>query len=342
MWTIDSALSTTFDFDYQSGRDQLLRLYDKGTRKQWLANDRLDWSTEVDPTDPLGMPDVSIPIADTDLWARMDDEHRNQVRLHQAAWRFSQFLHGEQGALICTAKIVQTVPHIDAKFYAATQVIDEARHVEVYSRYLHEKLGLVYPLDPNLRSLLDDVISDSRWDMTYLGMQVLIEGLALAAFGLIRNQATEPLGKALNAYVMQDEARHVMFGRLALRDLYPQLTQAERDEREEFCVEACYRMRDRFLAEDLWRNLDLPVDQVLDHLKTAESAKMFRSHLFLRIVPILRDIGLWGPRIRQAFEDMGVMGYADADIDAEMANDERAAEEFDADRLTHITQVAAG
>jgi hypothetical protein len=342
MWTIDSALSTTFDFDYQSGRDQLLRLYDKGTRKQWLANDRLDWSTEVDPTDPLGMPDVSIPIADTDLWARMDDEHRNQVRLHQAAWRFSQFLHGEQGALICTAKIVQTVPHIDAKFYAATQVIDEARHVEVYSRYLHEKLGLVYPLDPNLRSLLDDVISDSRWDMTYLGMQVLIEGLALAAFGLIRNQATEPLGKALNAYVMQDEARHVMFGRLALRDLYPQLTQAERDEREEFCVEACYRMRDRFLAEDLWRNLDLPVDQVLDHLKTAESAKMFRSHLFLRIVPILRDIGLWGPRIRQAFEDMGVMGYADADIDAEMANDERAAEEFDADRLSHITQVAAG
>jgi P-aminobenzoate N-oxygenase AurF len=342
MWTIDSALSTTFDFDYQSGRDQLLRLYDKGTRKQWLANDRLDWSTEVDPTDPLGMPDVSIPIAETDLWARMDDEHRNQVRLHQAAWRFSQFLHGEQGALICTAKIVQTVPHIDAKFYAATQVIDEARHVEVYSRYLHEKLGLVYPLDPNLRSLLDDVISDSRWDMTYLGMQVLIEGLALAAFGLIRNQATEPLGKALNAYVMQDEARHVMFGRLALRDLYPQLTQAERDEREEFCVEACYRMRDRFLAEDLWRNLDLPVAQVLDHLKTAESAKMFRSHLFLRIVPILRDIGLWGPRIRQAFEDMGVMGYADADIDAEMANDERAAEEFDADRLTHITQVAAG
>ena len=88
--------------------------------------------------------------------------------------------------------------------------------------------------------------------MTYLGMQVLIEGLALAAFGLIRNQATEPLGRAINAYVMQDEARHVMFGRLALRDYYPQLTEAERDEREEFCVEACYRMRDRFLAEELW------------------------------------------------------------------------------------------
>jgi hypothetical protein len=341
MWTIDTALTTAFDFDYQAGRDQLLRLYDKGTRKQWLASDRLDWSIDVDPTDPLGMPDRAIPIADTPLWGRMDEDQRNQVRRHSAAWRFSQFLHGEQGALVCTAKIVQSVPQIDAKFYAATQVIDEARHVEVYSRYLHEKLGLIYPLNPNLRSLLDDVISDSRWDMTYLGMQVLIEGLALAAFGLIRNQATEPLGKALNAYVMQDEARHVMFGRLALRDYYPQLTEAERDEREEFCVEACYRMRDRFLAEELWRNLDLPVDDVMDHLRTSQSQRMFRSHLFLRIVPILRDIGLWGPRIREAFTDMGVIGFADADIDAEMAQDEHAAEEFDAARLDHVAGVAA-
>ena len=134
-------------------------------------------------------------------------------------------MHGEQGALICTAKIVQTVPDIDSKFYAATQVIDEARHVEVYSRYLHEKLQLVYPLNENLRSLLDDVISDSRWDMTYLGMQVLIEGLALAAFGVIRNHGDRAARPALNAYVMQDEARHVMFGRMALRDYYPQLTQ---------------------------------------------------------------------------------------------------------------------
>jgi P-aminobenzoate N-oxygenase AurF len=341
MWTIDSTLTTTFDFDYRSGRDQLLRLYDKGTRKQWLASDRLDWSIEVDATDPLGMPDEAIPIADSFLWPHLGDELRDEVRRHIAAWRFSQFLHGEQGALVCTAKIVQSVPQIDAKFYAATQVVDEARHVEVYSRYLHDKIGLVYPLDPNLRSLLDDVIGDSRWDMTYLGMQVLIEGLALAAFGLIRNQATEPLGKALNAYVMQDEARHVAFGRLALRDYYPQLTEAERDEREEFCVDACYRMRDRFLAEDVWRNLDLPFDEIVEHLHTSESQRLFRSHLFMRIVPVLRDIGLWGPRIRNAFTDMGVMGFADADIDAEMAADERTAEELDAIRLAHIAGVAA-
>jgi len=339
-WDIESPATTVFDFDYTSGRDQLLRLYDKGTRRQWIAKDRLDWSTEIDHDNPLGMPDELNPLFGTTWWEEMSDAKRGEMRRHVEAWRFSQFMHGEQGALICTAKIVQTVPDIDSKFYAATQVIDEARHVEVYSRYLHEKLQLVYPLNPNLESLLNDVISDSRWDMTYLGMQVLIEGLALAAFGFIRNTATEPLGKAINAYVMQDEARHVMFGRLALRDYYPQLTQAERDEREEFCVDACYRMRDRFRGEELFEALGLP-KELSDYVVNSPQQDTFRGFLFMRIVPVLKDIGLWGPRITKAFEDMGVLGFADSDLDGEMANDESAAEMLDQARLAHVKAVAA-
>jgi hypothetical protein len=338
-WQVASPITTIFDFDYTGGRDQLLRLYDKGTRRQWIGSDRLDWSLDVDPMDPVGMPDEMHTLFGTPWWEKMTPAERGEAKRHLEAWRFSQFMHGEQGALICTAKIVQTVPDIDSKFYAATQVIDEARHVEVYSRYLHDKIQLVYPLNKNLESLLQDVIADSRWDMTYLGMQVLIEGLALAAFGLIRNMATEPLGKAVNAYVMQDEARHVMFGRLALRDYYPELTQAERDDREEFCVEACYRMRDRFLGEEVWETLGLP-PEVNEYVETSELMRQFRGYLFLRIVPILRDIGLWGPKIRQAFTDMGVIQFADMDIDAEMANDERAAEELDV-RMAHVHDVAA-
>ena len=192
-WGVDSAVTTLFDFDYEAGRDQLLRLYDKGTRKQWIGSERIDWSTEIDPDNPTGLPDEFIAIYGTPWWDKMNDAEKGELRRHFEAWRFSQFMHGEQGALMCAAKIVQTVPDLDSKFYAATQTIDEARHVEVFSRYLHDKIGLVYPLNQNLRSLLDDVISDSRWDLTYLGMQVLIEGLALAAFGLIRQQATDPL-----------------------------------------------------------------------------------------------------------------------------------------------------
>jgi len=336
---IASPATTVFDFKYTDGRDELLRLYDKGTRRQWIGSERLDWSHELDPENPVGWPDEIIPIYGTEWWERMTPAEHGNLRRNVEAWRFSQFMHGEQGALMCAAKIVQTVPDIDSKFYAATQVIDEARHVEVYSRFLHEKLGLVYPLNPHLESLLNDVISDARWDMTYLGMQVIIEGLALAAFAVIRNMATDPLARALNAYVMQDEARHVMFGRLALRDFYPQLTDAEREEREEFCVDACYLMRDRFLGEEIWPRVGLPLE-VSEYVEHSEVMRNFRSFLFLRIVPILREIGLWGPRVRGAFDDMGVLAFADADLDAEMANDEAAADEFDA-QMAHVQAVAS-
>src|SRR4051812_45588427 len=152
------------------------------------------------------------------MWERSSAEVKQSWRRHQISWQFSQFLHGEQGAMITAAKIVETVPDIDSKFYSATQTMDEARHVEIFSKFLHEKIGMIYPINNNLQNLLGDTLTDSRWDMPYLGMQVLIEGLALAAFGVIRDWATKPLPKQILAYVMQDEARHVAFGRMALRD----------------------------------------------------------------------------------------------------------------------------
>src|SRR5437868_15354179 len=173
----------------------------------------------------------------------MPRQERATTRRHQQAWQLSQFLHGEQGALVCTAKIVQQVPSVDAKFYAATQVMDEARHVEAYKRLLHEKFKLAYPINNALKTLLEQTLSDRRWDMTYLGMQVLIEGLALAAFQSIRDKSGNTLAGAVNAYVMQDEARHVSLGRLALREYYPQLSDAERDERAEIVVEALHITR---------------------------------------------------------------------------------------------------
>lgn len=327
--TGDSSGTARFTWDYDDGREKLLNLYEKGKRKQWNAAERIDWSHDPNPENPLEVPDELVPIFGSPVWDKLTEEERGDVRRNMVAWQFSQFLHGEQGALICTAKIVQTVPDVDSKFYAATQVIDEARHVETYSRYL-DKIGLAYPINSNLQSLLDDVLTDSRWDMTYLGMQVLIEGLALAAFGLIRNTTGDPLGKAVNAYVMQDEARHVMFGRLALRDYYPQLTQAEHDEREEFCADACYRMRDRFLANELWERLGYDTEACIRHVYESESQRVFRSLLFTRIVPTLKDVGLWGPTMRKTFADMGVIGYEATDLDQVMAEDESVAEQIDA------------
>src|SRR5205085_4104948 len=226
-WEVASGSTTIFNWEYDETRDRLLNLYEKGKDKQWNAQTRLDWTIDVEPSSPENQPDQQIAIYGSDIWEALSDDDKRELRQHMSAWINSQFLHGEQGALICASKIVQTVPDIDSKFYAATQVMDEARHVEVYNKFLLEKLELAYPINPELRALLDQTVSDSRWDITYLGMQVMIEGVALAAFSLIRDYTYHPLTRSLNAYVMKDEARHVAFGLLALQDAYRDLTAAE-------------------------------------------------------------------------------------------------------------------
>ena len=225
---------------------------------------------------------------------------------------------------------MQAVPELDSKFYAATQVYDEARHLEVFTRYLTEKLGIVYPASKGMKTLLEHAVNCNDWDFTYLAMQVILEGIALAGFGNIRDTANEPLAKTMTAYVMQDEARHVAFGRLALADYYPHLSQAERDRREEFAVEACYLMRDRFVAFDVFTHLGIKVTEVWDRdIAQWEGMKAFRRLAFSRIVPALKDIGLFGPKIQKCFMDMGVLDYADFKLEELGQKDEDVALELD-------------
>ena len=202
-------------------------------------------------------------------FANWGEKEWRQCRIESQNWTLSQFMHGEQGALICTAKIVETVPWIDAKYYAATQVMDEARHVEVFAKYLDTKLTGHYPINAHLRMLLDDIINDSRWDMTYLGMQIMVEGLALAAFGFMHKLTEEPLLKQLLRYVMSDEARHVAFGVLSLKEYYEELTDAEMRERQEFAFEAAVRMRDRFLQQEVWERMGVDVKEAIARCSSA-------------------------------------------------------------------------
>lgn len=343
---VPSAGDARFTWEYDEGRSRLLSLYQKGKDKQWDAQSRIDWAQDVDPLNPVGLPDEFHPLFGSPMWDAADESRRAEMRQHSQAWQFSQFLHGEQGAMVCAAKIVEVVPDMDAKFYAATQTMDEARHVEAFSRFLQEKVGLAYPINKNLTALLDDTLRDSRWDMPYLGMQVLIEGLALAAFGTLRDLAPQgSLAKQLLAYVMQDEARHVAFGRISLKDYYSALTDAERDEREEFVVEACYLMRDRFRGEEVFETLGLDVKACTEWVDTSPLMIQFRSHLFSRIVPIVKDIGLWGDKVQKAYLDMGVLDMAGSDIEALMKADEDQAEALDkahaemADRALEVHQV---
>src|SRR5579859_4058692 len=328
-WDVPAAGAARFSWEYEDGRQRLLDLYQRGKDKQWDAAKRIDWSQPVDPCNVMATPDEINPIYGSRQWSVLSQTERDELGHHLGSWLFSQFLHGEQGALTVAARIVESVPDMDSKFYAATQAMDEARHVELYQRFIRDKIGLYYPINPDPASLLSDALRDSRWDLPYLGMQVLIEGLALAAFGVHRDMAQNALVKQLLAYVMQDEARHVAFGRLALRDYYAELTEAERADREEFVVEGCYLMRNRFRAQEVWETLDFDVDECMEFMDKSLVQQGFRSLLFTRIVPCVRDIGLWGPKVQHAYTDLGVLEAANTDLEALMADDERIADEVD-------------
>ncbi|MET7905288.1 ferritin-like domain-containing protein [Streptomyces sp. NPDC005336] len=341
-WQVPAGGAARFSWEYDDNRARLLALYQKGKDKQWDANKRIDWELDVDPYDPLGTPDESLALFGTRYWDRMTDRDKGELRHHVASWQFSQFLHGEQGAMVCAARIVESAPDLDAKFYSATQTMDEARHAELYGRFLRDKIGMLYPINDNLQALLGDTLRDSRWDMAYLGMQVLIEGLALAAFGLIRDTTDKPLPQQILAYVMQDEARHVAFGRMALRDYYRQLTDAELREREEFVIEGCYLMRDRLRGVEVLENLGIPKAEAEEFSEQSPYLHMFRKLLFSRIVPCVKDIGLWGERLQRAYVDMGVLELGDSNLDLLMAQDEELAQRLDAQRFAEEEAARTG
>ena len=326
-----------FTWDYEQSRPALVKLYEKAKTSRWNVSSDIDWEIDVDPwkiaRDPNNPLNTTRALErDGTPFEKLSDDEWYDLGAASQAWTLSQFMHGEQGALICTARIVENVPWIDAKYYAATQVMDEARHVEVFAKYLDTKLSGHYPINAHLRLLLDDIIQDSRWDMTYLGMQIMVEGLALAAFGFIHMLTTEPLLKQLLRYVMSDEARHVAFGVLSLQDYYKELNSKELRERQEFAFEAAVRMRDRFLQQEVWEKMGVPVKDALELVLQAPDRNAFQALLFSKIVPNCKKLGLLDAAdgwLRTKFTELGVIQFEDmADTGEEyemfaLANDDK-------------------
>src|SRR4051812_35425361 len=287
---VEDNADAIFTWDYEKGaRPALNKLYEKAKHSQWNGETDLDWSIDVDPMELVEMQRMANQFGEPDLagtpFELWTQEQHAPMAMEHNNWRPSQFLHAEQGALICTAKRVGPVRWIAAKYYAATQVMDEARHVEVFAKYLDTKLNGHYPLNAHLGLLLDDIINDSRWDMTYLGMQIMVEGLALAAFGLMHMVTPEPLLKQLLRYVMSDEARHVAFGVLTLKEYYTELSGPEIRERQEFAFEAAVRMRDRLLMQEVLHRMGIDVQSAVKFALEDPGRQMFQQMLFSKIVP---------------------------------------------------------
>ena len=309
--------SAVFDWRYQRTEPQLARLYEAAKASQWNASTDLDWSISVDPEDPGRpiVPDSFLPLAKYPGFQRLDAREKARQRHLVLAWMLSQFLHGEQGALFAACQVTEAVPWLDAKLYGSTQVVDEGRHVETFHRYLTEKLEKLYEINDNLYVIVDALMSDARWDLKFLGMQIMIEGLALGAFGHLRQHTQEPLLRQLLTYVITDEARHVHYGVLAVQKYYEtELNERERREREDWAFEVSLLLRDRFLAheyyEEHWAHAMSRAERDR-YMLDSESMALFRSTMFKRIVPNLKRIGLLSQRVRPRYAAAGLLQYED-------------------------------
>ncbi|MEJ7800026.1 MAG: ferritin-like domain-containing protein [Ilumatobacter sp.] len=316
-------------WEYGRDRAQLVTLYNKAMASQWNSVTDLDWQTDVDPerlvtTNPS--PTQLIVEAATKIKgspiSSWGEKELTAAGIELLKASLSQFMHGEQGAMMTAAKIVETVPWIDAKYYASTQTMDEARHTEVFAKYLHDKLGEAYPMSPFLDAQIMALLEDSRWDIAYLGMQIIIESLALAAFGDMLRRTEEPLLHKLLRYVMADEARHVAFGIISLGEFYESLSQNELKERQEFLVDNTLRQRNRSTTPEVWNRLGVEVDAVFPYLHEAartievDSRASFQRGFFAKLVPNTRKLGLLDANngyLRKQWGEAGLMEFEFAD-----------------------------
>jgi hypothetical protein len=306
-----------FDWSYPSDHDDMRDLYDRAKRGQWDGATYLPWQTSVDPMNPEVpiLPDgyFDFTILEDGAGVRLTTEEQLRFKHSLTAWMLSQFLHGEQGALQAACQVTEAVQFFDGKLYGGTQVVDEARHVEVFHRYLDTKLEKLYQINDNLFVIIDALMVDSRWDMKFLGMQIMVEGLALGAFGTLYKLTREPLLKQLLKMVIQDEARHVHYGVLALREhITKHLSDAERREREQWSFEVALLMRNRFMAYEVYEEwFEGRISRELWRKFVVDSPGMreFRHVMFSRLVPNLREIGLMSERIQREYERVGLMQY---------------------------------
>lgn len=321
-------LTGAYNWDYTAQDNRIKRLYELGKTLNWNASVDIDWTQSPD------FPDRAAPSA---AQRKQWEEGRAQALFagfapfdamsideliewgrHQNSWALSQFLHGEQGALLVASQLVSCAPTFNAKLYAASQTFDEARHVEVFNRYLQSKVGFMYPISRSLKLLLDKILTDPRWDLKFIGMQIIIEGLALAAFNTIKNSTQDPVLRDVVHLVIRDEARHVTFGVNYLEDYVKTLTDAEREERAQFAFEACVVMRERLIPTDVYRHFGWPVEEATAIATGGPQRQQFRNLIFARVVPNLKRIGLLTAGIRPKFEALGLLGFETLPDDGEL------------------------
>ncbi|MDA7796846.1 ferritin-like domain-containing protein [Gammaproteobacteria bacterium] len=308
-------LAGAYNWDYTIQDNRIKKLYELGKELNWNVEMDIDWSrpfhTITEPVEIFW--DEFLP------YKKLSDQKKVEFLNHRIAWSQSQFLHGEQGALLVASQLTSCAPTYNAKLYAASQTFDEARHVEAFNKYIQTRIKMMYPIGNALKSILDKILTDPRWDLKFIGMQIIIEGLALAAFQSSRELTRDPVLYDMLGLIIRDEARHVTFGINYLEEFIETLTEEEKEERAQFAFEACWLSRERLLSTDVFERFGWDVEEARQFQLGTDINKHFQKLLFQRVMPNLRRIGLLRDSVKDKFEDLGILEYAssksDADID---------------------------
>ena len=309
-------LTGSYNWDYSIQDDRIKKLYDLGKQLNWDPEIDIDWDRPW--PDEERAPEL-MNLHEYPPYLAMDDKTKDEFWLHMNAWSLSQFLHGEQGALLVASQLCSCAPTLSAKLYAGSQTFDEARHVEVFNKYLQQRIGVMYPINTHLKSIIDKILTDPRWDLKFIGMQIVIEGLALSAFNTTRETTPDPVLKDVVYLVTRDEARHVTFGVNYLEEFVKTLSDEEREERAEFAYQACVVSRERLVATDVFRHFGWDVEEARQQVLEGFVMSTFRNLLFQRVIPNLKRIGLLTDKVRPKFEELGILDFetlaTDGDID---------------------------
>lgn len=296
------------DWEYAERRPRVRALYEQAKQLQWNASTAVDWSIEVPFGEPL--PEDSAlgmrAFAGSPL-ARFGRSTWDRFRWEFHSWLASQFAHGEQGAVVAAARLAEVLPSAEAKCFAASQVADEARHVEAFSRYVREKMPAPYPIAEPLAAMLRDLLGDARWDLTALGLQIVLEGLAMAALRLANGTLHDELIREITRLAARDEARHIAFGIISLRERCPQLTAGERREREDVVLQSATLMRDWFLLADVWERVGVGRAEGIAFAAADETMTAYRQAVFSRAASALTRIGLMSDRLAGGLAELDLI-----------------------------------
>jgi hypothetical protein len=302
-------LTGSYTWNYEEADRRLRKLYRLGKERNWNAETDIDWARPFSRKESPIQEGIDNPFVGWEPYEKLNEEEEIEFAWHQQSWMLSQFLHGEQGALLVASQLVTCAPTYDAKLYAASQTFDEARHVEVFNKYIMDRVGFMYPVNPHLKLLLDKILTDERWDLKFIGMQLVIESLALAAFNTQKMLARDPVMRDVIELVTRDEARHVAFGVTYMEEFVKALSEKEVEERAHFAYEACCVMRERIISTDVFEHYGWDVEEGRRRSLAGGVMQQFRNLLFTRIIPNLKKVGLITPSVRPLYEELGVLQY---------------------------------